>query len=304
MGKPKYRVRNWREYNKALKDRFSLTVYLDEGLARRWKPEQTGKRGRPYKYSDHVVKCCLTMRALFHLTLRGVEGFMRSIKKMTKMPVPDYTAVSRRAKKLGVELGKIKKGEPVHMVIDSSGLKIFGEGEWKVRAHGITKRRTWRKIHIGIDEATGQVLVAELTKADKADCDVLPKMLKKVKTPVSKVGADGAYDKKKDYKAIAKIGAQAIIPPRCDAVKKKKGKPTARDANIDRINKVGLKRWKKESGYHRRSLVETAFSRYKRIFGGDLRSRKFENQEAEANLKLSLMNKMTDLGMPESVPVK
>jgi hypothetical protein len=304
VGKTTYRVRNWREYNQALKDRFSLTIYIDKGLDKQWKPDPTGKRGRPYEYSDYVIQCCLTIRSLFHLPLRGVEGFMSSIKKMTKMPVPDYTVMSRRAHKLQADLGKIKKGEPVHLVIDSSGLKIFGEGEWKVRAHGVGKRRTWRKIHIGIDEATGRVLVAELTKADKADCDVLPKMLKKVKTPVSKVGADGAYDKKKDYKAIAKIKAQAIIPPRCDAVANTKGKPSARDENIKRINKIGLKRWKKENGYHRRSLVETAFSRFKHIFGGDLRSRKFKNQEAEAMMKLSLMNKMTDLGMPVSVPVK
>jgi hypothetical protein len=303
MGKVCYKVRNWSKYNRALKERYSLTIWIDADAEKEWAAKPTGKRGRPFVYSDLVIKCCLAIRALFRLPLRGAEGFLRSIVNMTKMPVPDYTVLSRRAHRLNVNLGVVSSGEPVHLVVDSSGLKIYGEGEWKVRIHGVGKRRTWRKIHIGVDEATSEILVAELTKADVADCDVLPKMLCKLESPVSRVGTDGAYDKKKDYRAIARIGARAIIPPRCDAVASARGRPTARDENIGRINKIGLKRWKLERGYHRRSLAETAFSRLKRMFGGGLRSRHFENQRTEAMLELSMMNKMTSLGMPKSVPV-
>jgi hypothetical protein len=303
MGKVLYKVRNWREYNRALKERYSLTIWVHEDARKGWAAEPTGRRGRPFTYGDVVIEVCLRVRSLFRLPLRGVEGFMRSIEDWTNMPVPDYTILSRRAHRLNVNLDIVPRNEPVHLVVDSSGLKIYGEGEWKVRTHGVGKRRTWRKIHIGVDEATGRVLVAELTKADVADCDVLPRMLRQLESPVSKVGGDGAYDKKKDYRAIARIGARAIIPPRCDAVANARGRPSARDENIKRIDRIGLKRWKVESGYHRRSLVETAFSRLKRIFGGGLRSRIFGNQRTEAMTELSVMNKMTSLGMPDSYPV-
>jgi hypothetical protein len=227
---------------------------------------------------------------------------MRSIARLIHLPVPDYTVLSRRGRRLKIDLAFKPRDSAIHLVVDSTGLKIYGEGEWKVRIHGIGKRRTWRKIHIGLDEATGEIVCAEFTKADTVDSDVLPKILRKIGLRVLQVSADGAYDRRKDYKAIARMGARAVIPPRWDAVVCSRGRPSERDVNIERIRKIGLKRWKVESQYHRRSLTETAFSRLKRIFGGGLRSRLFENQRTEAMIALNLLNRMTALGMPNSIP--
>ena len=301
MGKVRYKVRNWSKYNRALKERYSLTLWIDEGA--KWAAEPTGKRGRPFVYSDHVIRICLILRTLFRLPLRGVEGFMRSIREYTGIPVPDYTVMSRRARRLKVDLAMFASKRPLQLVVDSSGMKIYGEGEWKVRIHGVGKRRTWRKIHIGVDEATSGILVAEVTKADVADCNVLPRLLRQLQVPVSQVSADGAYDRQQDYRAISKAGAKAVIPPRWDAVASARGRPTDRDANIMRIRRIGLKRWKVESKYHRRSLAETAFSRLKRLFGSSLRSRVFGNQKTEALLALRMLNRMALLGMPDSFPL-
>jgi len=302
MGKVRYKVQNWPEYNKSLKNRYNLTLWVDESATTGLPAQTTGKRGRPFVYSSSTIEVCLVVRSLFRLPLRGVEGLMRSIARLIHLPVPDYTVLSRRGRRLKIDLAFKPRDSAIHLVVDSTGLKIYGEGEWKVRIHGIGKRRTWRKIHIGLDEATGEIVCAEFTKADTVDSDVLPKILRKIGLRVLQVSADGAYDRRKDYKAIARMGARAVIPPRWDAVVCSRGRPSERDVNIERIRKIGLKRWKVESQYHRRSLTETAFSRLKRIFGGGLRSRLFENQRTEAMIALNLLNRMTALGMPNSIP--
>jgi len=206
-----------------------------------------------------------------------------------------------------VKLPIATKESGVHIVVDSTGLKIYGEGEWKVRIHGKSKGRTWRKLHIGVDEATGEILVSALTTADVSDGELLPEMLRKVDTPVTKVSADGAYDHRDDYTAIAALGAQALIPPRRGARIWRHGNsneaPLERDSHLRRIRQVGRKRWKIESGYSWRCLAETAFSRLKRFFGDRLRARDFENQATEAFLSVRALNIMTAAGMPDSYPV-
>jgi len=206
-----------------------------------------------------------------------------------------------------VKLPIATKESGVHIVVDSTGLKIYGEGEWKVRIHGKSKRRTWRKLHIGVDEATGKILVSALTTADVSDGEVLPEMLGEVDAIVMKVSGDGAYDHKEDYAAIAALGAKALIPPRKGARIWRHGNsneaPLGREENLRRIRNVGRRRWKLESGYSRRSLAETAFSRIKRFFGDRLRARDFENQATEAFLGVRALNIMTATGMPDSYPV-
>ena len=310
MKKVRYKVRNWREYNRALKNRYSFTLWLNDEVRAAWRAGPTGKRGSPMVYSDLAIQCMLTLRVLLGLPLRGCEGLLRSITALLgqpTLPVPDYSTLSRRGKGLEVKLPIATKKSGVHMVVDSTGLKIYGEGEWKVRIHGKSKRRTWRKLHIGVDEATGEILVSALTTADVSDGEVLPEMLREVDAPVMKVTGDGAYDRKEDYAVIAALGAKALIPPRKGARIWRHGNsrepPLERDRHLRRIRQVGPRQWKLESGYSRRCLAETAFSRLKRFFGDRLRARDFENQATEAFLGVRALNIMTAAGMPQSYPV-
>jgi transposase len=220
------------------------------------------------------------------------------------LPVPCYSTLSRRAAEVSVALGARPRSTPLHLVIDSSGFKVYGEGEWKVRQHGWSKRRTWRKLHLAVDEATGEIVVAMASEAKVADANALPDLLAHVKGKIRQVSADGAYDKRRCYEAIEERGAKAVIPPRRDAKIWQHGNcvgtPWQRDENLRAIRRQGRRRWKQESGYHRRSLAETTFFRLKTLFGPALHSREFARQATELFLKAAALNRMTHLGMPES----
>ena len=218
---------------------------------------------------------------------------------------PDYSTLCIRQKSLEVFLPKTKHpGEPLHIVVDSTGVKIFGEGEWKVRQHGYTKRRTWRKLHIGVNPENHIIEAAAVTTNNVKDCEILEDLLKQIEGEVSQISADGAYDAHYIYEMIANKGAQAVIPPRKDAVIRQHGNckdpPLARDDVIRSIRKLGLKRWKKENNYHQRNLSETAMFRIKSIFGNSLSSKTFDNQGVELLLRCRALNLMTSLGMPNS----
>ena len=310
MGKMRYKVRNWRDYNKALKDRYNITLWISEDAAMAWHPEPAGRRGTPRIYSDEAIKCCLTIRALMRLPLRGCEGFLESVLPLlwfSWISTPDYTTLCRRGKTLSVELPCVRSGARIDIVVDASGLKIYGEGEWKVKMHGVGKRRTWRKLHIGLDPETGEILAAAFTTADVHDSEMLGEMLSGMDGAVGAVVGDSGYDTRDDYDAITGIRAKAVIPPRKGARiwrhGNRKDPPHARDEILRCIRKHGRKKWKQMSGYHRRSLAETAFFRIKTLFGDRLRSRNFGNQATEAFLRLSILNRMTALGMPASYPV-
>jgi len=310
MAKIRYKVRNWRDYDKALKDRFSITLWVNEDAALTWYAEPSGRRGAPRTYTDTAIKCCLTVRTLLRLPLRGCEGFLASLLPLLGLPwlsTPDHSTLCRRGKTLSVELPHIRNGARIDLVVDASGLKICGEGEWKVKVHGTGKRRTWRKLHIGLDAETGEIVAAALTTADVHDSEMLSGLLLGLDGAVKTVTSDGGYDTREDYDAIAGIGAEAVIPPRKGAKiwrhGKRKDPPHARDEILRYIRKHGRRKWKETSGYHRRSLAETVFFRIKTIFGDRLSSRDFDNQATEAFLRLSIMNRMTGLGMPDSYPV-
>lgn len=307
MAKIRYKVRNWSTYNRALVSRYRLEVWLSKDVKRGWYAQPAGRRGRQPIYSDLAIAFCLTIRALFDLPLRGCQGLLESMLAGTGLRVPDYSVMCRRASRLDVKLPVRRRfGEKVHLVADSSGLKVYGEGEWKVRAHGWSKRRTWRKLHVGVDEKTGEVLVARVTEAGEADGKTLLGMLSDVDVPLSCVSGDGAYDRRDVWDAIGERGVEALIPPRRNArigmQKERDGPCRERDEHLRRIREVGRRRWGLESGYSRRSLAETAFWRFKGIFGDRLRSRTLENQVAEGMLKIRALNVMTLPGMPDSHP--
>jgi hypothetical protein len=185
-------------------------------------------------------------------------------------------------------------------VIDSTGLKLYGEGEWKVRVHGWAKQRTWRKLHISIDADSHEVTAALITNKDVVDPRVLPRLLKQVEVPVERVYADGAYDSRQCYKAIHEQGARALIPPRKGSVFWADEYLKDRNANLRQVEKLGATAWKRKVKYHRRSLVECAISRLKTIFSDRLRAREVERQTTEVLVRCLALNRMTELGMPKS----
>src|SRR5262249_2543366 len=170
--------------------------------------------------------------------------------------------------------------------------------------HGGSKRRTWRKLHLGVDEATGEIVAAVASEAGVSDDEALPDILAQVERTISQVSADGAYDKRPCYDALAERGASAILPPRRDAKiwqhGNSAGVPWQREENLRAIRRKGRRRWKQDSGYHRRSLAETTCFRCKTIFGPTLRARSFPQQATELFLKAAALNRMTHLGMPDS----
>lgn len=302
-----YRLRNWKQYNSALVQRGSLTLWVSDDLLALWRNhERSGKRGKPRYYSHTAILCMATLQEVYHLPLRSTQGLMQSIVKLMglDLTVPDYSLLCRRRKTIDVVLPRRKNSEPLHMVVDSTGIKIFGEGEWKVRQHGYTKRRTWRKLHIGSDEATGEIVAAVVTTNNFADSQVLGDLLEQVEDEIKQVSGDGSYDKRNCYEAIRGRKAKAAIPPRRDAKIWQHGNSNterlARDENVRRIREVGRKQWKKESGYHRRSLAETQIFRIKMIFGARVGARQFEGQATQMLVRCAALNKMTQLGMPDS----
>lgn len=221
----------------------------------------------------------------------------------TDLPTPHYSLLSRRARCLKVELSASRPKKIKHLVIDSSGLKVYGEGEWKVRLHGADKRRTWRRLHISMDGDTQQVCAALLTDKDVVDPRCLPKLLRQVEAGIERVYGDGAYDSRQCYRAIYKRKALPVIPPRKGSTLWGDDYLADRNKNLRGVRRHGLEGWKRRSGYHKRSLVETAFFRLKTIFSDRLRNRREDTQTTEAIIRCMALNRMTELGMPDSYAV-
>ena len=259
-----YRVKNWPEYNAGLIERGNVTLWIDEKM---FSPalQTPGRRGRPQAYCNGMIQMLLTLKSVYRLPLRALQGFAQSLQclALPALPVPDYSTLSRRAKALRVTLPVLRNaGEAVHLLVDSTGLKLFGEGEWKVRKHGYAKRRSWRKVHLGMDAGTGQVCAVLMTHKDVMDASVLPELLVQIppETKIEVVIGDGAYDTMAARVAIAACGALAIIPPVEGAVHWPASHPGALERNgaIERIARSGRQDWKEKSGYHRMRPANTA----------------------------------------------
>ena len=299
--KPVYRVQNWSAYNKSLKQRGSLTFWFDEKVIQAWEYQGVRKRGGKIVYSDLAIQTGLVFRNLFGLALRQTEGFVESLVALLEvsLPVPNYSTFCRRNKTLKVELPTRKRDDPVYVVVDSTGLKVFGEGAWKVRQHGYSKRRTWRKLHLAVDEQTGDILSAKVTKNSQTDAQQVEPLLKQIKRKITALAADSAYDTWGVYDTLQeppnqKEAIQPIIPPQHNAVIKEEKQahvpPLPRDEAIRTIKRIGRKKWKEQTGYHRRSISETAMARYKRIIGNTLAARTFKRQKVEAKIGCMILN--------------
>lgn len=312
MSKTTYRVGNWKQYNRSLINRGNLTLWFCEDTKNSWhaKPFKNRSAGRPLLYSQRCVEVALTLRTLFRFPLRATQSFLEGLISMLKLDlkVPSYTQLSRRASGLGVKFySKKSKNKPADLVVDSTGLKIYGEGEWKMKTHGKQKRRHWRKLHIAINPDSMEVVALELTEANVHDDSVMPDLLQN-QTITGKVYADGAYISKTTFDAITATGGGAAIALRTGTGLVEKNPSEGqilRNKLVQEIRNSGGKiNWKKTSDYHKRSLVETQMFRFKTILGGTLSNRLMINQITEAKIKTLILNKMSRMGMPESHPIK
>lgn len=307
--KPIYHIKNWPQYEAALVQRGSLTVWFSEDAVEHWhETTRTGKRGASRTYSDWAIQCALTVQAVFGLPLRAAEGFLGSLMGLLNLPltVPDHTTLSRRRQTLEVVIGRTPAPRARHVVVDSTGLKVYGEGEWHVRQHGASKRRTWRKLHLGVDEASQEIVATLVTTNGVGDGEVLPELLEQIEGGIEQVSADGSYDTRTCHEAIRHRSARAAIPPRANAQPwpaEVDGSPHPRTAILAAIAAQGRAQWKQAAGYHRRSLAETAMFRLKTIFGARLTARLFDSQVAEGYIRCAALNVMTRLGMPQSYRV-
>jgi hypothetical protein len=313
--KYRYRIRNWSEYNRALIQRGSISVWFTEDAISKWlEQEHPRKKGRRKTFSDDAILCVLILRAVYHLPLRALQGFLEWLFQTMglALPVPSYTQICRRAASLEKKLKRLTSKQPTDIVFDSTGVKVYGEGEWKVRQHGKGKRRTWRKIHLAVCPHSHEIVLGELTKSSAADGKVAKEMVKDLPKRTKKAYGDGAYDQGPFYETLYDAGIAPNIPPRRGGrIHDVEKKPWIRARN-DAIREIvglgggdeGRKLWKILTGYHTRSLGETCMYRFKQAFSGTFRSRDISRQKSELYAKCIALNKMTKLGMPKGRWVK
>ena len=289
-----------------------MTLWFSTEAVQGWGYQGPAQRGAQFVYSDAAIETGLTLRLIYRLALQQTEGFVESVLDLMGLDLsaPDHSTLSRRQRGLSIQLPTRVTNEPIHVVVDSTGLKVYGEGEWKVRQHGWSVHRTWRKLHLGGNEAT---IVAEtLTENSVADASQVAPLLAQIDDEVETLSGDGGYDKHKVFEALAdppqEDPIQALIALRKDAKIQQHGNrktpPLARDEILRAIRKKGRNAWKQQSGYHRRSLAETQMSRYKQIIGDKLRARGWANQQVESRLGCAILNRMTHLGRPDSYKVE
>jgi hypothetical protein len=302
----RHRVTNWPEYDAAPRERGNLTVWSSEEAIAAWRAEPRTTRGGPPHYSALAIATGLSLRAAFRLALRPTEGLIGSIIRLLglELAIPDHSTLSRRAERLEiVRMPAI--AEPVHLLVDSTGLKLSGAGEWLVEKHGASRRSSWRKLHIGVDADTGQIVAAALTTNDVDDGSQVGPSLDQIDRPIAAFTGDGAYDQEGVYGEVAAShpDAMVIVPPRSRAVPRKTAEtaPTQRDRHLQLIAEHGRMGWQKASDYNWRGLVEADIGRWKRVIRDALRSQTAARQATEAAVAVNVLNRMLEMGRPNDV---
>jgi hypothetical protein len=310
IAKQKRKVTNWREYDASLRQRGSLTVWFTDDAVQAWTAEPRTTRGGQPDYSPLAILTALTLKAVFRLPFRQTEGLIGSVIGLLglDLAVPDHTTLCRRAETLEVPRPRSRNdGEPMHLLVDSTGLKLCGAGEWLIEKHGTRKRRSWRKLHLGMDANTGQIVAAVLTDKDADDGAQVGPLLDQVTAPVVSFTADGAYDQEGVAAAVAARHPKAavIVPPRSTAVPSDTAEtaPTQRDQHLQAIAEMGRMGWQKASGYNIRARVEATMGRFKQVIGDGLRSRTDQRRATEVDVAVHALNRMLELGRPESVRI-
>lgn len=308
FARAKYRVTNWSTYEAGLRQRGSLTIWFSDEAVQAWRAEPRKTPGGQPRYSALAIEMALTLRALFHLAFRQTEGLIGSLMQLLQLnlPVPDHSTLSRRARTLALAPRPLTGG-PLHLLVDSSGLKLSGPGEWLIEKHGSKKRRSWRKFHVGVDAGSGQIAAAELTPPDVDDASQVGPLLDQVTAPVDALIGDGAYDQTGVYEAVAARHPEAVVvaPPRIDAVLSATAAsaPTQRDRHIQAIAETGRMGWQRTSGYNERAKAEAAIARFKQVIGERLRAHRDDGQHTEIMVACNLLNRMFGLARPTYVRV-
>ncbi|EOK5722022.1 TPA: IS5 family transposase [Vibrio parahaemolyticus] len=301
MPRPRYKTTNWKQYNKALINRGSRTFWIDEEAIRQWKQSKQDKRGRPRQFSDLAITTVLMVKRVFSMPLRALQGFIDSVFSLANVPIvcPHYSCISRRAKQVEVSFKPKTRGAIQHLAIDATGLRVYGEGEWKVKKHGSDgKRRVWRKLHLAVDTSTHEIVAAELSLSNVTDAEVLPNLLKQTGRRIIEISGDGAYDTRDCCDAIRFKRAVPLIPPREGAAFWENSHPVGYQKLYGSNNK-----WKKRNSYHKRSRSETAMYRVKQLLGGRLSLRNYNAQVGETYAMIKALNKLAGLGMLETQSV-
>ena len=313
IAKQTRKVTNWPGYNASLRQRGSLTVWFSEETIAGWRAAPRTSRGGQAWYSPLAIVTALTLRAVFRLALRQTEGSIGSIIGLLglSLAVPTFSTLSRRAETVEVPRSRAGSGAdngPLHLLVDSTGLKLCGAGEWLIEKHGTRKRRSWRKLHIGVDANTGTIVAATLTTKDVDDASEVGSLLEQIEGPLASFTADGAYDQDSVYDAVTARDPEAavIVPPRSTGAlsKMSETEPTQRDSHLQDLAEKGRIGWQKASGYNVRSRVEAAIGRYKQVIGDGLRFRKDKRRAAEVAVATLALNRMLEMGRSISVRIK
>src|SRR4051794_2706798 len=273
-----------------------------------WAAAPSTTRGGQPSYSDLAIATALILRAVFRLALRQTEGLISSILQLLDLDlaVPDHSTLSRRAETL--KLPKPWSGlgcAPVNLLVDSTGLRLCGPGEWLIEKHGTKRRRAWRVLHLATDTDTGRIVASVLTDKDADDGSQIGPLLDQVDGAVASVTGDGAYDRDDVYAEITARhpAAAVVVPPRATAVPSKAAEivPTQRDRHLRCIAERGCMGWQRASGYGWRALVECDISRWKRVVGDGLRFQTDGRQATGVAIAANVLNRMLELGRPEYV---
>lgn len=306
--KQKYAPKSWKEYNRSLVNRGNISLWISEDSVKKWYSKRTPGilGGRKEVFSDDAILCLMFLKSLFRMPYRMVEGFGNSLMVLLglDLQIPHFTRICKRSKKL--KLPSLPENKDVTIILDGSGMKIYGEGEWKEEVHGKGKKKKWKKIHIALDPKTQEVILTDVSEKEVHDSKLCTVLLNRFKGKIEKVIGDGAYDTKECYQAIVARGAEPIIPPRKGARLWPTNEKWAKYRNNAIKELLGLKDqllWKKMKGYTIRSLVETFFSRMKRSFGDRAYSKTDQGLEIENWIKCLILNKFANLGLPQAQPV-
>jgi hypothetical protein len=301
--KMSFKVQNWPAYEAGLRRRGSLTLWIVDAAFECW--QTIGPSGQA-RYREAAIQTSLMLRTAFKLALRQTEGLMTSVLTMMGLTLsaPDHTTVSRRVVTLPViQPAQVPHG-PLHVLIDSTGLQVYEAGQWLEAKHGAKSRRTWRKLHLTVDAASGVIVAQTLTDQDVDDPSQVGSLLDQIDDPIVQITADGAYDGAPTYQTIAQPGdgIEVVIPPRVTAAPSGElDTPTQRDRHLAVIAEQGRLAWQASTGYGQRSLIETTMGRYKTLIGPRLRARGFAAQRSEAASGVAVLNQMLVVGRPDSV---
>lgn len=309
----RFQVTNWPEYEAGLRRRGSLTLWITPEALTGWAAPRRKTRGGQPLYSDLAIETTLMLGMVFGLRLRQSEGFLNSVLELMALdlPVPDHTTLSRRARTWEPSAKSNNRRPvadgPVHVLIDSTGLKVYGAGQWLEEKHSAKSRRGWRKFHLALDADSGEIIAHSLTDQDTSDTSQVELLLNQINDEIDQFTADGAYDSDPTYDAVLchSAAARVVIPPRSTGVTRQDtDPPSQRVLHIASINGDGRLRWQASTGYGKRALVETAMGRYKGIIGPRLRARSFPAQQTEVAIGVAILNRMIGTARPKSVRCK